>query len=335
MENENFELYREWLQAGLTADTEYAKRFAEESFADTIQNSTTFQKEAMCNGAVFPLAATRTEMKKCSISLMPNTEMHLGDVVHVFNEDWLCMELYTDELGMTRGEIWMCNQLFKYQDVEGNVIEKLAIMDDGSYSKGDEKSIPVTDNYFVCYMSLDEQSRILHVDKRLPKDTILDAYGNEILEVGKIVWYDAKSKNFGKGSHLLAFGLSDDVYSKEHDSVDLGICDYFEPTATTEVPEETGYLFIDGRSSIRIGTSRTYSVKAIEASGNTADDFTTAEWSVDNLPKGAAIAPDGLVCRITIPLDETLIGKAFEVRCTDKNGKYQGANVTVEVMSIG
>lgn len=334
MTNENFELYQEWLRAGLQADIDHTKDFAAESFADTIQNSTAFQKDATVNGELFPMAATRTEMKKCSISLVPGTTMNLGDEIHVFNEDWLCMDLYTDELGLTRGEIWMCNQVFKYQDRAGNIIKKIAIMDDGSYSKGDEKSIPVTDNYFVCYMSLDEQSRILHVDKRLTVDTILDAYGNEILEVGKIVWFDAKSKNFGQGSHLLAFGLGDDVYSKERDSVELEICDYRQTLTTPDTPS-TGYLGIEGRDTIKMGTARTYTLSAVDEDGSTNLDFKTGEWKCDNLPKGVGIDAQGTTCRVTIPLDENLVGTQFTLVGTDTSGVYKGAQKTVEVIPIG
>lgn len=334
MTNENFELYQEWLRAGLQADIDYVKDFAAESFADTIQNSTAFQKDATVNGESFPIAATRTEMKKCSISLVPGTIMNLGDEIHVFNEDWLCMDLYTDELGLTRGEIWMCNQVFKYQDRNGDVVEKLAIMDDGSYSKGDDKSIPVTDNYFVCYMSLDPQSRILHVDKRLAVDTILDVYGNEILEVGKIVWFDAKSKNFGKGSHLLAFGLGDDVYSKERDSVELEICDYIEPLTIPDTPTG-GYLGIDGRDTIKIGTARTYTLSAVNEDGNANPDFETGEWTCNDLPRGASIDAQGASCRVVIPLDENLVGTQFTLVGTDTRGVYESAQKTVEVIPIG
>lgn len=333
MENDGFNLYRYWLSLDKETGAEEEKAAVQDTFTTTIQESAAYQRDALRNGRSQPIVAIRADTKKCKITVIPGDEMYIGDLIYVFNEYWLCMELYTDEYGLTYGEAWMCNQVFKYQNHALNCISKYAIIDDGSYSKGSDKAIPVTDNSFTCYMSLDEESAALYVDKRLAFDVVLDSKGEEILEVGKIVWIDTKSKNFGKGSHLLAFGTKDDVYNKESDNLPLLICDYKEADASNEVVAASGYLSIVGRNSLRIGTSRTYSVVAVEENGKTVDP-TNVQWSID-AASGISIEPNGNKCVIQVPLEEDLVGGIIKIGCVDSSGNYQAGNIEVAVISIG
>ncbi len=337
MKNDGFSLYRDWLSQGKESDRAEDISFAQQSYAETIQESTAYQEGALRNGQPQPIVASRLETKKCKISVAPDGEMNIGDLIYVFNEYWLCMELYTDEYGLTYGEIWMCNHKFHYQDHDLNCIEKYAIIDDGSYSKGNDKAIPVTDNSYTCYVSLDDESSALYVDKRLAIDVVIDAKGEEILEVGKIVWLDTKSKNFGEGSHLLAFGLNDDVYNKEYDSIELMICDYKTEENTSEniANEDGGYLTISGRDNIRIGTGRTYRASIIKADGNSEEITFDVEWSIVDAPNGVLIEAKGNECILHIPLEDELIGTTLQIECKDLSGVYATGNKEVAVISIG
>lgn len=333
MENDGFNLYRYWLSLDKETGAEEEKASVQDTFTSTIQESAAYQRDALRNGRSQPIVAIRAETKKCKITVIPGDEMYIGDLIYVFNEYWLCMELYTDEYGLTYGEIWMCNQVFKYQNHELKSISKYAIIDDGSYSKGSDKAIPVTDNSFTCYMSLDDESSALYVDKRLAFDVVLDSKGEKILEVGKIVWIDTKSKNFGKGSHLLAFGINDDVYNKECDNISLFICDYKEPGTSENVVVASGYLSINGRNTLRIGTSRTYYVVAIDEKGNTIEP-TDVQWNIESV-NGITIEPNGNSCVVAVPLEESLIGEIIKIGCVDLSGNYSAGNTEVAVISIG
>lgn len=353
MANDWLSTYRYWLAAMKDADAKYEKQLMDESISETLENSSAKQEDATVNGVPQPIIATRKETNKASVTLLPGDGMNIGDLVYVFKEYWICMELYTDEYGITYAEIWMCNWLIRYQDHALNIIEKYAIMDNGLYSRADGKAIPVTDNYFTCYVSMDEESDALFVDKRLAIDTILDSQGNPILEVGKIVWLDTKSRNFGEGSHLLMFGLEDDLYNKENDSLEYLICDYREKDGEDGEPEEggeepappeepdeptpggEGYLYIEGRDTIRIGTSRTYSVKAVDPDGNTIEISTGVTWDAPGLPSGVSITPSGTDLLLTIPLDDDLVGGVISMTCSDDGGAYASAKKEVEVITVG
>lgn len=325
MTNDWFDKYRSWLEVNRDAEREQEKNSARTTLIETFKNSVAYQTGALRNGVSQPIIATRSNTRKCNLTVMPEDTMSIGDLIYVFNEYWICMELYTDEYELIHGELWLCNQLFKYQDLDGRIIKKHAIIDDGSYSKGSDKAIPVTNNTFNCYVSMDEDSKTLCVDKRLAIDTIFDAGGKPIIDVGKISWVDTKSRNFGKGSHLLAFGLTDDLYNEEKDNIDLMICDYF---ATSPDEEPIADLFIEGRETIRVGTGRTYKVTAL--------DGLLPEWKIQPEIAGVTIKGNGdYGITLSVAMDDALIGKTLLLECSDKSETYPAVTKEIEVISIG
>lgn len=360
MSNDRYGLYRYWLGRNRSQQgAEDADRVIR-TINDDLKNTAAFQPNAQRNGVTQGMIVTRTDTNICKVTLLPNDVLFIGDLVSVFGEEWLCMELRKDEYNVTYAELWMCNHTFVYQDFAGKIIRKSAIIDDGSYSKGSDKPIPVIDGTHRCYVSLDEESRVLYVDKRLAMDTMLDKNGSTILNVGKIRWLDTKIRNYGNGSHLLTFSMADDVFNKEADNIELMICNYFDTQQAVEPSQEiveqeqeqevvqeeqqgeinaeentvTGYLVIEGKDSIRIGTSRTYKVTAKGADG-----------SSQGLPEGVEITvqcdnsivatQNGGECRITVPLKDSLIGSNILISCRDTSGVLTSGNKTVAVISIG
>ena len=356
MSDERFGLYRYWLNRNREQKKAEDAARIKASIEQDLMDTAAYQADAKRNGVTQPMVITRMATNICKVTLMPDGIMYIGDLVSVFGEDWLCMELHTDEYGVTYAEIWMCNHTFVYQDFAGKIIRKSAIIDDGSYSKGSDKPIPVTDGIHRCYVSLDDESRVLYVDKRLAIDTVLDKNGSTILNVGKIKWLDTKIRNYGSGSHLLTFSMADDVFNKEADNIELMICNYFDapqPIETTQetveqevVQEEqqgeinteentvTGYLVIEGKDSIRIGTSRTYKVTAKGADGSSQGLPEGVEFTVQ-CDNSIAATQNGGECRITVPLKDYLIGSNITICCRDASGVLISGNKTVAVISIG
>lgn len=340
MANEELTLYRHWLACGIEKDKTHDTNYVQESFKETIQQSPAYQSNSLVNGVPQPIVATRKETKKCDITVLPGDTLHIGDLVYVFNEYWICVELYIDEYGMNYGELWMCNQVFTYQNHSLNTIRKYAILDDGSYSNGNDKAIMVTDNSFNCYISLDDESKALFVDKRLAISVIHDSKGNEILEVGKIKWIDVKSKNFGDGSHLMVFGINDDAYSAENDSIEKMICDYKEETHISDEPvvppeedAQLGHLVIDGRTTLRIGSGRTYTVSAIlDSNSETITPPNAVIWNIECECDEITIAPDGCSCKVFVRENDDLVGLSFSLGCECSANEFIAAKYLVEVV---
>ena len=336
MPNNNtlFDEYRQWLGTLRSSARSSDVSFVQDSFESDLMSSPAYHGDAKCNGVTQAIVATRVEMCKCKIAVVPQTTVNVGDLIEVFNEHWICVELYQDEYGLTYGELWLCNIEFAYQDFNLKVIHKYAVLDNGSYSKNNDSAIPVENNYYNCYISFDEESECLFVDKRLALDTMYDQNHNRILDVGKISWVDKTSKNFGSGSHLMVFGLKDDVYNAECDNITLKICDYKESRAVSQT-NNVAYLAITGRETIKIGTSRTYSVTAVNAEGNSVAVPTSVVWQVSNAPAGVTFTANGTECVITIKLSSDLIGQTLHISCVDSTGVYAAAEKEVAVVQIG
>lgn len=318
LENNSIDLYCKWLACNLNGNQENEKEFVKTSFKENFFQSSAYQKDAEVNGVLCPIVATRKDTKKCSVTVLPESTLHIGDLVWVFDEYWLCVELYYDEYGMSYGELWMCNQLFIFQNHNNVIIKKYAILDDGSYTSGNDKAIKTSDNSFDCYISLDEESESLYIDKRLAIGVIRNSKGEEILEVGKINWIDVKSKNFGKGSHLMVFGIKDDAYSPENDNIEMMICDYKDTqTNNEEIPSDnvTGVnVKINGKPELRIGTTRTYTIECVNSANDISGDLTAVMWECFPNIEGIKLTENESSCKITIKEDDNLIGTQFVLR---------------------
>ncbi len=336
--NDWMSVYRYWLNEERKANTEQAKLLAQETFEEDIKNSPSYQEDALRNGESQPMSVTRENTRKARFTVAPGDDMHIGDLITVFGENWLCIELYIDEYGMKYGELWMCNHVFHYQDHDKNIIHKDAIIDDGSYTKGTDKALPITDNYYRCYISLDDESRALFVDKRLAIDEIVDGRGRDILEVGKISWIDTRSHNYGEGSHLMVFGLIDDPYNEEHDNIAEMICDYVEPQSDTpDIGGDSdepvaGHFEISGRDEMRLGTERTYTVSAFGDSETDVELPEEISWTLDTTVDGVTITPQGASCLLGVSNNEVLVGEVIRLKAEDASGKI--ASATKEVVII-
>ena len=332
----DWELYERWLDLEKGSDRTDTINEVVEGILSNIENNPSYQADAMRNGESQPILATRKATRKCKITVVPGDTMCIGDLIYVFGERWICMELYTDEYGVSYGELWMCNHKFKFQNGTSKIITKYGIIDDGSYSKGGEKAITITYGKYTCYISHDEESAGLYIDKRLAIDVVLNAQGENILEVGKVVWIDTKSDNYGKGSHLLTFQIENDVYSPEKDNVDEFICDFIdEEPAQPEIDKELGCVFVDGKDVIRIGTGRTYTATIVEEDGTQNNNYNDFQWSISNKPDGVEMIPNGSKCLLRIPLEDKLIGNSLVLTCEDKAGLYTAGNKEVVVITIG
>lgn len=339
-----FATYKNYLRNDLAERKEVEKNYTASTVIDDLKQSAAYQPNAQINGTKQGIIATRINAQKCKITVLPDTNVSVGDLISVYNENWLCMSLFVDEYGLTYGEIWLSNYTMNFQNGNSTIITKYAILDDGSYQKVKEQSIKLPTNTYDCYVSLDSDTSKLFIDKRLAIDTIFDRNGNEILEVVKISGIDRKTVNLGNGSHLLKMRVDSDVFNGEKDNVSKKICDYIEDIPYQQTQEENeecetrtalGEIVISGRDTIRVGTSRKYTAKCISNDGNSIG-LSNAMWQLENPIDGVEISleEDGS-CILSIPLNENLIGEIIRLICEDMSNNYQSGIKEIEVISIG
>lgn len=335
----DWDTYDFYLTRRGTSNRRQSMRSAAASFKELASNSPSYQPMAECNGIVKPILAIRETPQVCKVSLFPEDTMCIGDVVKCYDEHWLVVKLFKDEYGLTSGEMWLCNHLFRFQNNNSTIIERYGVIDDGSYSNTTEKAITTADAKYPMYIPLDEETEQIYIDKRFCIGTMFNQNREKILQVMKVTWIDTINQNVGAGSHLLKLQLANDIFNKETDNIQELICDFIANDTSEENTENTkdetisGSYQINGKDTIRIGGSREYVVSIFDNDGNIIEDNIDFKWSV--VPTTFTITAEGNSCRVQVPFDDDLIGTEITLSVCDDNNKYQATDKVIEVVTIG
>ena len=331
----NWPLYEKLLGNGLAANRrEVAIDESVNAFVSGMVDDPAYQENATVDGETTPIIASRKSTIMCAIKAPPSTDIHIGDMVECFNEHWIVVELYVDKVGIINGEMWLCNNILRFQNRSIAVISRHCVVDDGTYSKkSSDPDAFVMANTYKIYITIDDATKKLFVDKRLAFGQIYSADGEEILEVYKIIGMDVKSKNFGEGSHLMALTVQRDVYDPQVDSLSENICNILADNGDTAHPEVAGSCVIVGRDVARLGTSRKYTATFTDASGVVVTTVTPV-WSI-NAPDGITYNASGTECTIKVPLDEKYVGEMITIIVSDAEGVFGTYEKKVQVITVG
>lgn len=306
-----------------------------QNFIDGIKDDPAYQTDTTVNGVVTPLIVSPSSSSKCEIKAPPGTSLIIGDTVEYLGENWLVTELYTDKIGVINGVMRMCNASFKFQNMSNVIHSRYCIIDDGSISKrGSGDHVYARSGAYDVYVSIDTESKKLHLDKRISFGTFYSDDGEQKLEVFKIIDIDLRTKNFGVGSHLMVLTVQRDVYNPETDDISTGVCDvYQDENPSIEPGTSGGRCVILGRDALRIGTKYVYSASFINALG-TEVEIDNPVWDV-TAPAGVIYESSANKCTFIIPLSEEIIGESIIIKVSDADGHYGICEKEVGVIPIG
>ena len=331
----NWLLYETLLGNGRSANRrEVAIDESVNAFVAGMVDDPAYQENATVDGEKTPIVASRKSTIRCAIKAPPSTDIHIGDMVECFNEHWIVVELYIDKVGILNGEIWLCNNILRFQNRSIAVISRHCVVDDGTYSKkSSDPDAFVMANTYKIYITIDDATKRLFVDKRLAFGQIYSAEGEPILEVYKVIGMDVKSRNFGSGSHLMVLTVQRDVYDPQADSLSENICDIFVDNGDNANPKVTGSCVIVGRDSARLGTSRKYTATFTDASGEVVTTVNPV-WTV-TAPDRVTHNASNAECTIAIPLDEKYVGEIITITVSDAEGVFGTYDKKVQVITVG
>lgn len=293
-----------------------------------------YQADAQINGELNPLIISRKSTIKAQLKALPDTNIHIGDLVTCFDEQWLVVELYYDSVGMVNGTLWLCNKTINFQNFSPTIHTKYCIVDDGTYSKqSTDPDVYIMTNTYKLFISIDENSQLLYVDKRLGLDKIISSDNKEILEVYKIIGIDRLSRNFGEGSHLMVVTLQRDVYDAEHDDITNLICDVYEDDSPIE-PVGDKFIRFLGKTTLRIGSKSRIGVQFV--SDGQIMTGVNAVWSV-TVPEGSKVTytDSNNILTLRAPLSENEIGNEITIIVSDSNNNYPANTMKVKVIALG
>lgn len=331
----NWPLYEALLGNGMYTDRrDVVINESVNAFISGMVDDPAYQKDAIVDGEITPIIASRKSTVSCQIKATPSTDIHIGDMVECFGEMWIVVELYIDKVGIINGEMWLCNNLLRFQNRSAAVISRHCVVDDGTYSKKTTNSDAyVMVNTYQIYITIDNATEQMFVDKRLAFGQIFSATGDKILEVYKIIGMDVKSRNHGEGSHLMVLTVQRDVYDENVDSLSENICDIYVGNGDASEPQITGSCVIVGRDTLRIGTTRKYTATFTDASGVVAQNVIPV-WNV-SAPEGVIYTASGTECSVSVPLGESYVGEIITITVSDEDNIFGNYEKKVQVITVG
>lgn len=324
-------LYYDYLARYGVSARDRAINRTKEDFARFVVDDPAYQEDCLRNGNPQRFLITRSETTyRCEITAFPGEELYPGDMIECFGEHWICYETIVSSDIQVTGTIWLCNQLFRWQNGTPDIIEKWGVLDSGVYSttKTGGYEVNTPDVQYKIYLPFDEDTERFFVDKRLATSIRYDANGKQILEVYKVTRVDPTSQAYGKGAHLLLLHCRSDDYVAEFDNVEHMICNYIpaatDAESTTTSTADPVALSVSGRETIRTGASRLYSLEPAGAF--------VPEWSIEPVSAGLHMETDGQELRVSADNADELVGTVFKVIASDPSGAYAPCSMTVEVI---
>lgn len=322
-------IYDDYLNKSHLVFRQRGIEIAKRSFRRLCSASPGFYSDAKRNGITQPILTRRISGKVANCIIDPSDEIYIGDEVSILGENWLVMDSYMDEYGLTVSTLWLCNHILKFQDCNGLVYEYNCVIDDGSYNKQNEKSITTAEAQYSIYLPLDVITNKIHIDKRLSMGYTYNKLGNKELQVAKVTWVDRIINNNGEGSHLLQLKIGNDVFSKENDNIDLGICDYIKPSEDIDALNNDSHNYqISGKDTIKIGTNRSYIIQ--DGGVNVVEPV---EWIIE-CSSTIPYRIDNHICSLHMPLNDNLIGETITLITKGINNKIL-CSKQIKVVTIG
>lgn len=330
--------YRAWLgyNACVTNEAELATRESLASFLEGIVDDPAYQAHTKINGVETPLVVTRKNPKECVIKAFPDTNLFIGDMVECFDEQWLVVEIYTDKIGLLNGKMWLCNFALKFQNFSSTIHTRYCVVDDGSYSKmSSNLKVETQNNTYDVYITMDDKTYFLYVDKRLSLGNIINSSNELIMEVYEVIGIDRVSNNHGAGSHLMVMKLQRGVYNPEVDDIENGICDKFVENEDEESEGTVGQAIIQGRNTLRVGTTTKYTAVFVD-SNNEAIPNVEEVWTV-TIPTGSTVTYRIIdhAVHLIAPLKESNVGTTITITLKDAGGLYGEYIKKVQVIPLG
>lgn len=214
-----------------------------------------------------------------------NHPIELGDILYdkKRNIGWLCVESYDIDEIHYEGKLGRCNDFLRWQENNGNIYEIL-----GNFTNKVQYNTGVYRDEYITYGS-DQIGVFTQLNKHTMKlkhgmKFMIDAdkQNPTVYELSKIDTVDYSY--MGKGMISLMF--VEYAYAPTKKELELGICDYFNPSISSFPENKTSILSpgynvsIAGPMNLKLGYPRTYSLRILNNAGELIDLTKLVTWSV-------------------------------------------------------
>lgn len=203
-----------------------------------------------------------------------------------------------------------CQALLRWQNENGNIIERRACVSDQSKDSGGEKgdtAITVGENQYGLLVPIDAETKLLKRGMRIPFD-FDDAKKPDVYKLTN------RKAVLSEGTMQLSFSLAAFDSTRDRritlaDGSDAWICDYRAPAPMPVFDESAGLsLELLGGNTLRCGKSQSWTASVKDRAGNEITDF-DCEWIIES---GFEIPHTAKGRKIQLKSEsDALIGRSF------------------------
>ena len=185
---------------------------------------------------------------RVSFHVRIDSDIHIGDYLYQENtkQYWICTELYNENEIHLRGLLTECNWFLKWQRPDGTIVEyPCQDINSTQYNSGEYSDKVMTLGSSQHMLTLQANSDTISLCTPQRFFVSLD-YSIPYI----ITQNDSTTLHFGDNGLVRITVTQDELH--DDDNQELGICDYFTPSATGPDPDLSAdyEIWIDGRTDL-------------------------------------------------------------------------------------
>lgn len=251
-------------------------------------------EEVLINGVpklLMIIKDSDSDVFKKKIKSRHEDKFNLGDYVIWNNQHWIITSIDPDEKTWNRGHMSLCIIPLRWQNNNGEIIERFAYSEDFSkYSVGVSSNdvLTVGENQYGLLLPIDNETKKLKRDMRFSID-LWDSVCPDIYRITNRKVSLNNNVDFSRGG-IMTITLNYDDFNKDKDKLipyrgkNIWICDYFSlnhPSPPVSPGTDGVIAEIIGPATLKVGYGRTYNISFKDSFGNYV--FTPKfEWKVDS-----------------------------------------------------
>lgn len=311
--------------------------------ADREDNTLLNGKEFVESPRIFDRKAVDTVHDKITVVTVNDEDyIECGDYMEFEGRQWLCLRAYSFHNLYCSATFHSCDWKIYWVNKNGEIKSQHVIDENSTQYNSGEAS--------VLQMTLGSTQHMLRMqcnEDTLPIDSPMRFVIDRNIEnptCYKVTQNDNTTYNYGKGLCCITvvedrIDYTTDKLVTLDDGTQVWICDYYKIDASSNLEdilsntdeERTVQAVISGNPKLKIGYSKTYTLKITDEDGNDITSDTEFSWSVIS---DFSVEQNINENKITVQVnDEDYIERSFTVQAVDSNGDFL-AEIRVTVTDV-
>jgi len=273
-----------------------------------------------------------------SIKVRPFEDINVGDYVKWEDTTWIIIDKDLMNQEYSRGKMQLTNHVIKFQSPDGTILSYPCITSNKSFNEDAGKVITLPVNQKYISLPFDENTVMLKNNEDKTWRFFVDK--NPLNPTPYKIIGDPDTTTYNYGDKGLIELLVEQDELQNDDRVDLGVCDYVEPSTTPEPPDPTILSVIVNiisdtiNNKLKLGLNYNFNAEITNELGEVITN-TQPVFSIDNNYGGLVVLTDNGNGTATIKVKNDaydLLTKQLKLTCMDM---YSGFSSYILLTIVG